>query len=64
MQVSHKKYISLEQAGEILGVHPRTVRRLISAGEISGYTLGKRILRVDQAEVEAVLRQIPTGGAA
>lgn len=37
-----------------------TIRRLISAGKITGYRLNSRIIRVDQDEVDACFRQIPT----
>ena len=54
--------IGLEEAAEIIGCHPRTIRRRISEGRLTGYRVGMRILRVDQAEVEKLLRAIPTGG--
>lgn len=54
---------SLAEAAERLHVHPRTVRRLIAAGTLTGYRLGPRLLRVDQSEVDALLRPIPNGAA-
>jgi excisionase family DNA binding protein len=59
---SSRQMISLEQAAEIIGCHPRTIRRRIAEGQLTGYRMGLRILRVDQAEVENLLRPIPTGG--
>lgn len=61
-----RSYASIEQAGDLLGCSPRTVRRMIAAGEITGFRLGKRLLRVDLIEVESRLRRIPTvaGGGA
>ncbi|MGI8445962.1 MAG: excisionase family DNA-binding protein [Streptosporangiaceae bacterium] len=63
---SPRKYISIESASDLLGCSPRTVRRMVSAGEITGYRLGKRLLRFDLQEVETALRPIPAarGGAA
>jgi len=55
-----RSYASIEQADDLLGCSPRTVRRMIAAGEITGYRLGKRLLRVDLLEVESRLRRIPT----
>ena len=50
---------SLEAAADRLGVHPRTVRRMISAGELQGFRLGKRLLRVDMNEVDKLLHRVP-----
>ena len=33
--------LTAEKAGELLGVHPRTVKRWINAGELRAYRLGK-----------------------
>ena len=52
--------ISLEQAAQMIGCHPRTIRRRIAEGQLTGYRMGLRILRVDQAEVENLLLPIPT----
>jgi len=62
-RASSRHLIGLEEAAEIIGCHPRTIRRRIVEGQLTGYRMGKRILRVDQAEVEGLLRPIPTGGA-
>ena len=55
-----RSYGSIEAAAERLGCSPRTVRRMIAAGEITGYRLGKRMVRVDLGEIESALRRIPT----
>ena len=57
-------YGSIEAAAERHGCSPRTVRRAIAAGEIAGYRLGKRLLRVVLAEIESTLVRIPTAGGA
>jgi len=54
---------SLAEAAEHLGCSVRTIRRRISAGEITGYRFGPRLLRVDLEELECSLRPIPTAGA-
>jgi excisionase family DNA binding protein len=51
--------ISLHEAGELLGVSEKTIRRYVAAGRITGYRLGPRLIRVDRNEVENQLRQIP-----
>lgn len=56
-----ERYITLAEAGDILGCHPRTVRRLVSSGVISGHRLGTRLLRVKLSEVEKqAMHTIPT----
>jgi excisionase family DNA binding protein len=50
---------SLYEAAEAWHVHPDTIRRRISSGELAGYKLGRKILRVDLDEVDALFRLIP-----
>jgi excisionase family DNA binding protein len=52
--------VSIATAANILGCHVRTVRRYISDGRLTGYRMGPRLIRVDMAEVEAMLSPIPT----
>jgi excisionase family DNA binding protein len=63
------RYISLQEAAEVLSVSPKSIRRFIASGELPGYTLGKRgpgggarPVRVRLADVEALLHRIPTAG--
>jgi excisionase family DNA binding protein len=43
-----RRYISLTEAAEYLAISPRTMRRLISDGEIKGYRVGRgRLIRID-----------------
>lgn len=55
---------TVEAAAEYLGVAPRTIRRWIAAGTLTGYRAGPRLVRVDLAELDAMLRPIPTAGRA
>lgn len=52
--------LSLDDAATYLGVTTRTLRRYIAAGRLNGYRVGPRLLRVDLAELDALLRRIPT----
>ena len=47
---------SLRQVARQLHVSVATVRRLIERGELPGIRIG-RVLRVDQADVEALIRR-------
>jgi excisionase family DNA binding protein len=62
-----RRYASLSDAAEYIGVNERTIRRHIADGSLTGYRLGSRLVRVDLNELEQALRPIPTvgsGGAA
>ena len=54
------RYVSLDVAAGRLGCSERTLRRMVSAGEIPAYRLSKRLLRVDWNDIERMLRRIPT----
>jgi len=54
---------SIADAAAYARVHPRTIRRAIAAGRLTGYRMGPRLIRVDLNELDAMLRPIPAGGA-
>lgn len=60
---SQRRLSSLPEAAEQYGVSSRTIRRYISAGRITGYRFGPRMLRVDLDELDALLRPLAAGGA-
>jgi excisionase family DNA binding protein len=53
---------SIQNAADYLGVNPKTIRRHIAAGRLTGYRAGPRLIRVDLNELDAMLRPIPTAG--
>jgi len=55
-----KTYETIPGAAQRVGVHPRTLRRRIADGSLTGYRFGPTLIRVDPAEVDALLRPIPT----
>lgn len=57
-----KVLVSLTAAAEHGGCSPKTIRRRIADGSLTGYRMGKRLLRVDLNELDALLRPIPTVG--
>ena len=64
-QTSPKHPVSIAVAAAAIGVTPKTIRRRIADGTITGYRVGPKLLRVDLAEVETKLvRQIPAAGDA
>lgn len=55
-----RRYGSIGRAAEIGDVSPRTIRRRIADGSLTGYRFGPRIIRVDLDEVESLFRRMPT----
>jgi excisionase family DNA binding protein len=57
------RWITINAAAEYLGVSVRTVRRPISSGELPAYRIGGgrgRLLRINVADIEALLVPVPT----
>jgi excisionase family DNA binding protein len=52
--------VSCNEAAALAGVSHQTIRRRIAAGELTGYRFGPKLIRVDLAEVEALIHCIPT----
>jgi excisionase family DNA binding protein len=57
-----RRYRTLKQAAEYLGVTDRTVRAMIADGRLTGYRNGTRLIRVDLDEIDAAMQ--PFGGGA
>ena len=58
-----RQLVSIIIAAEHFGVSDKTIRRYISQGRLTGYRFGKRLIRVDLAELDQSLQPIPTAGA-
>lgn len=61
-QAKASRLVSLNEAAERFACSERTVRRMIAAGQLTGYRVGKRLVRVDAGELDAAMRVIPTAG--
>jgi excisionase family DNA binding protein len=58
-----RRLASINETASYCGIHPRTVRRAIADGRLTGYRVGGKLVRVDLNEVdEKLLQQIPTAG--
>jgi len=55
---------TIAEAASRHGCNPRTIRRRIADGSLTGYRFGPHLLRVEPSEVDALLRPIPTAGDA
>lgn len=62
MPTAPKQLITLDAAAEYLDVSACTVRRMIGRGELIAYRVGKRLLRIDRAQLEASITPLPTAG--
>lgn len=56
-----RRWATINDAAEYLHVSDKTIRTMIAEGRITGYRNGPRIIRVDLAELDAVMT--PFGGA-
>jgi excisionase family DNA binding protein len=52
--------ISIRAAADYCDVDPRSIRRWISAGRLNAWRAGPRLIKIDVAELDKVLR--PVGG--
>lgn len=55
-----RRYGSIEHAAQVADVSPKTIRRRIADGSLTGYRFGPRIIRVDLDEVESLFTRMPT----
>ena len=59
---SRRRYASIKDSADYLGVTDRTIRQMIADGRLTGYRNGGRLIRLDLNEIDASMR--PFGGAA
>ena len=57
---NRRYYESVANAAARVGVSTKTVRRWIASGQLAGYRVGARLLRVDPDDVDQMLTPIPT----
>lgn len=50
-----RKYESIQEAAGRLGVHTKTIRRWIAQGKLTAYRPSARVIRLDAAEVDAMM---------
>lgn len=65
--MSEPRYVPLSVGAKRLSLTEAGLRKFIAEGRITGYRLGKRAIRVDVRELDALLIPIPAvgrGGAA
>jgi excisionase family DNA binding protein len=51
---------SIASSATYTGVSTRTIRRHIASGALPAFRYGRRLIRIDQADLDALFRRIPT----
>jgi len=59
MTLRKKRFADIVVAADYLDVSPRTIRRYITEGMLTGYRVGDILLRGDMHEVESLAKPIP-----
>ncbi len=54
-----RRLVSLAEAAEQAGCNPKTIRRRVADGSLTGYRMGPRLIRVDLNELDGLFAQIP-----
>lgn len=58
-----RAWLSQVEAAHYLGVSDRTVRNYIARGDLPGHRVrGSRLVRIRRADLDALMRPIPTVG--
>ena len=60
---SRRRYESVGEAAARVRVSTKAVRRWIASGQLAGYRVGPRLLRIDPDDVDRLLTLIPTARA-
>lgn len=58
-----RRWASIDTGAEHVDMSNKTIRRMIATGTIGGYRFGKKTLRIDLNELDAVARPIPNAAA-
>lgn len=58
--IDSPRWASLSEAAEYIHVSPTTMRRMIASGEITGFRVGPRLIRVDLNQLDAAFAAIPS----
>lgn len=59
---TNRRLVSVPEAATYASVCAKTIRRRIADGDLTGYRMGPRIIRVDLNELDRLLRPMPTTG--
>ncbi len=57
---NHPRLATIAEAADYIRCTTRTVRRMVSRGDLVAVRIGPRMLRVDLNQIDALAREIPT----
>ncbi|MDT5358108.1 MAG: hypothetical protein QOJ56_6640 [Mycobacterium sp.] len=59
-----RKYYSLDEAAELVGTSTRSLRRLISNGQLKAVRIGTdtRLIRIDRDELDKLIHPVTPNG--
>ena len=60
LPATRRRLVSLNEAALYYGCSPRTIRRMVAAGQVAGYRITPRLLRVDLDELDRSGERIPS----
>jgi excisionase family DNA binding protein len=60
---SARNLVTIDDAARQLGLNHRTIRRYIAAGRLRAHRVGGKLIRIDQADLDALIRPIPAASA-
>ncbi len=60
-RIAPRAVLTIDGAAEALSVHPRTIRYWVANGTLKAYRVGPKLIRIDAAALDALLR--PFAGA-
>lgn len=58
-----RRYCTIAEAAEYIGASTKFVRALIARGDLTGYRIGSRAIRIDLRELDAAMTPIPSAKA-
>lgn len=58
-----RRYCTVAEAAEYIGSSTKFIRALIARGELTGYRIGSRSIRIDLRELDAAMTPIPSAAA-
>jgi excisionase family DNA binding protein len=57
----HPELIGVGAAAKYCDVYPSTIRRWITAGRLNAYRVGPRLIKIDLAELDKIMRPVGAG---
>jgi excisionase family DNA binding protein len=62
--ITTRRLRSIADGAKYADVSTKTIRRYIADGRLTAYRVGPRLIKVDLADLDALVRRIPTAGGA